>query len=327
MRITHRISGVVAGVVACVLSVSAGIVAAGSLDSPGAPDAVISYTLEDIYNRLNSGTARTPGTFTKPFSGPPESVVHSLNDIMGIAPMVDEINGASAGDVLAGKTFWGETSGGWGPRTGTLATQTLSNATDTVAAGYYEAMTLHNVDANLTSANIKAGTAIFGVMGNLAGGVSCTCPGGSSPLGRWCDNNNGTVTDTTTGLVWLKDAGWGGQKSWRASDGSDNPYDDAHTRAGFLFNGTAGLTDGSVEGDWRLPTKTELITLTSTAGIEPISVGSPQMFTGIQSDGYWSGTASAGYSASAWLVVLGSGHVNLAGKTIAYYVWPVRGGK
>jgi hypothetical protein len=41
------------------------------------------------------------------------------------------------------------------------------------------------------------------------------CEGTLSPLGRWCDQNNGNVKDMTTGLVWLKDAGWGGTKPWR----------------------------------------------------------------------------------------------------------------
>ena len=86
-----------------------------------------------------------------------------------------------------------------------------------------------------------------------------TCEGTLSPLGRWCDQGDGTVKDMTTGLVWLKKADWGGQYPlW------DDLYDpDAHHRAAQLwdgspYEGSAGLSDGSVEGDWRLPTKTEL---------------------------------------------------------------------
>jgi hypothetical protein len=44
-------------------------------------------------------------------------------------------------------------------------TKTLSDANDTVDAGYYEATTLHAVDAELATANIKAGVTIFGIAG------------------------------------------------------------------------------------------------------------------------------------------------------------------
>ena len=42
---------------------------------------------------------------------------------------------------------------------------------------------------------------------------------------RWCDNGDSTVTDMTTGLVWLKFADWGGLKPWRSNTSGD--YDDA----------------------------------------------------------------------------------------------------
>ena len=44
-------------------------------------------------------------------------------------------------------------------------TKTLSAANDTVDAGYYAATTLHAVDSDLATANIKAGVTIFGVVG------------------------------------------------------------------------------------------------------------------------------------------------------------------
>jgi hypothetical protein len=69
----------------------------------------------------------------------------------------------------------------------------------------------------------------------------------SSPNPRFIDNEDGTVTDKNTGLVWLKNV---------------NCYDtqDCYTAmslAGELKNGECGLSDGSAEGDWRLPTKQE----------------------------------------------------------------------
>ncbi|MCG2726769.1 MAG: SUMF1/EgtB/PvdO family nonheme iron enzyme, partial [Elusimicrobia bacterium] len=49
--------------------------------------------------------------------------------------------------------------------TGTLATQTLDPANDTVLAGYYTATTLSTVDADLAPGNIAVSTTIFGKVG------------------------------------------------------------------------------------------------------------------------------------------------------------------
>ena len=92
----------------------AGPVAAGDLDAPAAPTAPGSamYTLEDLYQRLNAGTAGVPrpGAFVEPTAGP-GGTMHTLNDIMARMPALDNLNGATAADVLSGKSFWGLTGG------------------------------------------------------------------------------------------------------------------------------------------------------------------------------------------------------------------------
>ena len=148
-----------------------------------------------------------------------------------------------------------------------------------------------------------------------------TCDGTLSPEGRWCDNLNGTVTDMETGLVWLQKADWGGTKPWRDS----STYDDAHTRAGLLYAGASGanLSDGSVVGDWRLPTKTELVGITQ--GTEYVRSATPRMFTGVHTYFYWSSTTFEGYTYVAWHVDMYDGYVFHDDK--GYYdfcVWPVR---
>ena len=164
MGIIHRTTGIVMSIAVCILMASAISISAGSLNSPGEPNATSSYTLEDIYNRLDIGTAGTPSAFTEPAVGM-TGVMHTISDIMGKAPVVNITSGAAITDVMLTKTFWGLTSGAWGPIAGAIATQTLSNATDTVAAGYYAATTLHAVDADLAAANIKKDVNIFGVVG------------------------------------------------------------------------------------------------------------------------------------------------------------------
>jgi hypothetical protein len=57
------------------------------------------------------------------------------------------------------------------------------------------------------------------------------------------------VTDSVTGLIWLKNAGCLGSADWAT----------ANQIAAALNDGDCGgvLTDGSSPGDWRLPTKDE----------------------------------------------------------------------
>ena len=149
----------------------------------------------------------------------------------------------------------------------------------------------------------------------------CTCKG--TLVGtRWCDNGDGTVTDMTTCLIWLKKADWGGSKKWEDC----TTHDDVHTRAGLLSAGATGanLSDGSAVGDWRLPTKTELYNLAH--GTEAVLFGNMRAFTGVQPSYYWSSTTYEGDSTIAWVVYMDDGGVVSNGKGNVNYVWPVRSG-
>jgi Protein of unknown function (DUF1566) len=492
MRITHRTTGIVMGVAISVLLASIISVLSGTLDSPGAPSATSSYTLEDIYKRLNDGTAGNTIMFTEPVGGATAGTMHTLIDIMGKAPAANDTTGAVVGDVLAGKTFWGRTFGGWGLKAGNVtaganviggqglkdipippglysgSTNATANDTNlaanniktgttifgvqgtftaganavsadilqyktayvsgnlvtgnltaganvigdpvsrviTIPAGLYSGSTTatanddnlavnnikqavnifgvvgtgrisvgtalstdvlvgttfsndsntgidggivnvgaqfitpgtsavsinlgyHNGSgnvagaANLAANNIKFNTTIFGVTGSLAGGVPCT--GALSTGKRWC-SNNGTVTDTTTGLIWLQDASWGNNKPWRANSG----YDDARSAAGLLASGTGGLSDGSAEGDWRLPTISELVTLKT--GTEPISSTTMFKFTGVRADYYLSSTTDVTNIGFIKMLSLAGNSVDVTNGDKWYSrdgwsFWPVRSGR
>ncbi len=66
-------------------------------------------------------------------------------------------------------------------------------------------------------------------------------------VNRYVNCGNGTVTDTATGLIWLRQWDCFGPLDWAS----------AHLVARGLREGQCGLTDGSQPGDWRLPTLAE----------------------------------------------------------------------
>jgi hypothetical protein len=78
-----------------------------------------------------------------------------------------------------------------------------------------------------------------------------TCAGAGNV--RFIDNNDGTVTDSCTGKVWLKYV-----------DNCFNlttDFNTAETAVAGLSNGECGLTDGSMDGDWTIPNHSDLLML------------------------------------------------------------------
>jgi hypothetical protein len=144
---------------------------------------------------------------------------------------------------------------------------------------------------------------------------------------RFVDQCNGTVLDTVTDLVWLKNANCLGEKKiWNT----------AKNYAEDLADGQCGLTDESQAVDWRLPTKVEL----QGIGTDPPSTwysgtpppgswtkpGSP--FYNVQSSTYWSSTGFAGPPGydwdKVWYLSMSDGNVYYYDKDASGYVWPVR---
>jgi len=150
------------------------------------------------------------------------------------------------------------------------------------------------------------------------------------PNPRFVDNLDGTVTDMLTGLIWLKDA------SCSELAGTDMegraPWMTALTAAAALADGTCGLSDGSVAGRWRLPSRFELeslLDLEYRTPAMPDAAGTGQWsegdaFSGVKANYYWSSTSNAFDPAYAWHVRLDCGCVYGSVKPTIYYVWPVR---
>ncbi|MBV6342393.1 DUF1566 domain-containing protein, partial [Candidatus Magnetobacterium casense] len=127
---------------------------------------------------------------------------------------------------------------------------------------------------------------------------------------RFTDNGNQTVTDTLTGLVWVKDA--------------STPTLDACTGGGKTWQGAldyvACLNSAKYQGSnhWRLPNRKELRSLFDYGMSNPaLSSGHP--FINAQAANYWSSTTNADATSGAWSASMKGGDVSATAKDGNYY--------
>ena len=142
------------------------------------------------------------------------------------------------------------------------------------------------------------------------------------PAQRYVDNQNGTVTDNATGLVWLKNANCFQAAIWATAISDANQ----------LVSGQCGLSDGSKAGQWRLPNLNELESVVDISASNPaVTPGSP--FANVAPAIYWTSTGYFGGqlgSPQAWAIRMSDGrYINdgvLNVKTLSKNgVWAVRG--
>lgn len=320
--------GVVIGVVIGIALSAGAVVLAGTLDPASGPADPASqmYTLQQIYARLTTGAAGTKmTTFTEPSSGPGTGTMVTLDQVMAAAPAI-QTNAATSADVVSGRAFWGLSSGAWGEIAGTRPYLPL----------------------------LKTGqTTCFSIVGPFG---SCTCGTENCPVGqdgyyqmgvpaispRFTDNDNGTVTDNMTGLIWLKNANCQGTEF--GSDWFTAIANVAELNATGEMIGTdsvrRGCGDTSNGGfhqtDWRLPNLREMHSLIDYQTDQP-SLPRPYPFTNVYNRWYWTSTTHATYNGNAWFVSMWGGRVFHLGKNATYhvedplnyrlYIWPVRGGQ
>ena len=163
-----------------------------------------------------------------------------------------------------------------------------------------------------------------------------TCP---TPGPRFVDNADGTLTDTTTNLMWEKksDDGSVHDKDTTYTWSVGAPYDaDGETFTSFLATLNAPPCFAG-HCDWRLPTLIELQGLADYARFAPAI--DPLFTTPCTSgcavtacscttlDNYWSATTGADITLAeqyAWVVDANYGYTNLFDKTLPSYARAVR---
>ncbi|QWV94728.1 DUF1566 domain-containing protein [Geomonas oryzisoli] len=112
------------------------------------------------------------------------------------------------------------------------------------------------------------------------------------PSPRFSDNGNGTLTDTMTGLVWLKNANCFGTLAWQQ----------ALDAANALASGSCGLTDGSAAGQWRLPNRKELLSISSQNVSDGGAWLNSQGFVNGLHTYYWTSDTDLKYVGERWMV-------------------------
>ncbi len=146
--------------------------------------------------------------------------------------------------------------------------------------------------------------------------------GAAWPAIRFTDNQNGTLSDNLTGLVWLKNASCFASDTWTK----------ALADANGLANGACGLSDGSTTGQWRLPNLIEIESVVDVSASNP-AINAGSHFTGVANIIYWSSTEYFGGeegSPQAWAIDMGDGrYINDGVQNIKSVskngVWAVRG--
>jgi hypothetical protein len=138
------------------------------------------------------------------------------------------------------------------------------------------------------------------------------------PAPRFTDNGDGTVTDSLTGLMWLKDGGCL-KKRWNDSLNiiiDFNTNTQRYACSGYSAN----------YNDWRMPNVKELESMINYDVSDSAGWLNAAGFTNIKNSSYWSSTTSGRTAAQAWMMNMKKSVKLLQNKKSTYYAWPVRGG-
>jgi hypothetical protein len=139
----------------------------------------------------------------------------------------------------------------------------------------------------------------------------------SWPGPRFIDNGNGTIRDSLTMLIWLKDANCIGQVNW------DNLASWIIDFNGALQAFTCTDYVNGTYSNWRLPNRRELMSLTDTSRTAP-ALQTGHLFENVQNSIYWSSTTDPNIPATAWNYDMNTGRLVTGQKNENAIVWAVR---
>jgi hypothetical protein len=161
-----------------------------------------------------------------------------------------------------------------------------------------------------SSASPGTQTSAKATIGGILGSFSVTTR-------RFVDLGDGTVLDDVSHYRWLKNANCNWRANWNAAINWIN----------VLASGPCSLTDGSIVGDWHLPTKVEMVSLSSISSSPSVTLN--PIFNGtIMSDYYWLLDEVAYNPDYASVINMSSGATNvISTKNTNWYYWPVRNGQ
>ncbi len=151
--------------------------------------------------------------------------------------------------------------------------------------------------------------------------------GTALPAPRMQDNGNGTVTDTLTGLIWLKQG-----------DCISQSWSGAVAAVKALASGQCGLSDGSSAGSWRMPNRNEMQSLADrsqnnladwldqnfTSLLPGVMTRAPVFANFVQFQYYWTSSTDAANTSDAWTVFSCDYGVYEIPKTSVGYTLAVR---
>jgi hypothetical protein len=160
----------------------------------------------------------------------------------------------------------------------------------------------------------------------------------SGAQGMLIDRGGGFIYDDVLGITWIQNANINGLDTW---------HNQRAWAAGLsIYDSVRDVT----WDDWRLPMTTQPDPSCSTQHdpgggfplqgfgfgctgsemghlsiVDGVSAGTPGLFTNVQHDRYWSGTAYAPGS-NAWFFNIGNSTQTTTIKSSTYYAWAVRDG-
>jgi len=175
---------------------------------------------------------------------------------------------------------------------------------NTVASDYWSSTTLADNTSYAWDVYFYSGH-VYYYDKALNGGYVRAVRGGQSS-NNFVDNSDGTISDTSTGLMWQK-ATAPGTYTWEQA-----------------LSYCENLTLGG-HSDWRLPNRNELQSIVDYSRYNPAI--DTTYFPGTVASIYWSSTTYASNTYGAWYVAFYNGHVYDYGKAGYLYVRAVRGGQ